>query len=173
MKPMPNNKSALWKIREEQLFRRGAENVRHAAGGIKKINSQELVHLNQLMTETSDEPWRFEPVEITIPGGQTHLFNLVSNPINRARDICGQALQIAGNGEPRKAALYLYTELVLAHLFKDANRRTAVLATLWILENDGIRVDENTLLNIPLGDLRDDADRKTFEEKFRALVGDA
>jgi len=170
---MPNSKSALWKIREDQLFRRGVDYVHHAAGGIKKINSQELAHLNQLMTETTDEPWRFEPVEITIPGGEVHHFNLVSNPINRARDLCGQAVQIAGNGDVRDAALYLYIELVLAHLFRDANRRTAVLATLWILENGGITIDADKLLNIPLGNLRSDDERKAFEEKFTALVDES
>jgi prophage maintenance system killer protein len=167
---MPNSKSSLWKIREDQLFRRGVEYVRHQARGIKKVNSQELAHLNNLMTETNDEPWRFEQVEVAIPGGSIHLFNLVSNPINKARDLCGQASQQAGNGEPIEAALNLYIELVLAHLFNDANRRTAVLATIWILENAGIEVDEQQLLDIPLGDLRAEADRKVFEEKFRKLV---
>lgn len=167
---MPNSNNPLWKIREDQLFRRGVEYVRHAAGGIKKINSQELAHLNQMMTETTDEPWRYEPVEITIPGGQIHLFNLHSNPVNRARDLCGQAVQIAGNGDARTAALNFYVELVLAHLFNDANRRTAVLATVWILESAGVPVDPDALLDIPLGDLRNPDDRKTFETKFRALI---
>lgn len=167
---MPNNKGPLWKIREDQLFLKGVDYVRHQAGGIKRINSQELAHLNQIMTETTDEPWRFEPVEVTIPGGDVHHFNIVSNPINRARDLCGQAVQIAGNGDVHDAALYLYIELVLAHLFKDANRRTAVLATLWILEHGGIRVDPQALLNIPLGNLRAEAERKIFEEKFTRLV---
>lgn len=166
---MPNNKGPLWKIREEQLFLRGVDVVRNAAGGIKKINSQELAHLNQIMTETSEDPWRFEPVEIAIPGGQTHHFNIVSNPINRARELCGQAVQMAGNGEVREAAFHLYIELVLAHLFKDANRRTAVLATLWILESGGLRVDPTALLNIPLGNLRSPEERKDFEAKFMAL----
>lgn len=166
---MSQTKNPLQKVRENQRFVNGLSYVYRAAGGIKKINSGELMHLNQILTET-DEPWRFEPAEIEIPGGKKQLFNLVSNPVAKARELIGNALQTAGNGEVEKAAVELYRELVLAHLFRDANRRTAVLATVWILENHGIKVDAESLANIPVGDLRTESERRIFENRVSELI---
>lgn len=159
--------------REDLRFRRAVDYVHQAAHSIKKINSNELLHLNQILVDSQDDTWRFEAAEVELPSGRKHQFNLMSNPIDRARDILGNALQMAGNQEPTKAALYAYYELVLAHLFQDANRRTAVLATIWILETAGIRIEPGKLLMIPLGDLRDEADKKSFARLFENLVSQA
>ncbi|HVK61392.1 MAG TPA: hypothetical protein VM432_07570 [Bdellovibrionales bacterium] len=163
-------KNPLQRQLEDQRFLSAVHDVHQAAGGIKKINSMELAHLNQVLTDSKEEPWRFSEMEVRLPSGNLHHFNVVSNPINRARDILGAANQMAGNGEVKEAALFTYSELVLAHLFKDANRRTAVLATIWILENAGHRVEAQKLLEIPLGDLRNIKDRTTFTHAFFDLL---
>ncbi len=165
-----DRKNPLQRQLEDQRFLSAVQHVLLAARGIKKINSMELAHLNQILRDSNDEPWRFEETEIQLPSGTLHLFNIVSNPINKARDLLGEANQIAGNGQYKEAALYVYSELVLAHLFNDANRRTAVLATIWILESGGISVDAQKLLEIPLGDLRNLRDRDTFTKAFEALL---
>jgi hypothetical protein len=151
---------------EDQRFLSAVQHVLLAARGIKKINSMELAHLNQILRDSKDEPWRFEETEVNLPGGSLQL----SNPINKARDILGEAVQMAGNGDTKEAALYVYSELVLAHLFNDANRRTAVLATIYILETGGIKVDAQKLLDIKLGDLRNLRDRDAFTKAFEALL---
>jgi prophage maintenance system killer protein len=161
---------SLHQQKDQQRFLRAVDYVAKASRGIKKITSNELAQLNQMLTDSSDDPWRFDEVEIQIPSGQRHTFSLVSNPMTKARDLLGMANQRVGNSETVEAAALLYAELVLNHLFRDANRRTAVLAVLWILESGGIQIDAEKLLNIPLGDLRNKTDRDTFVQNFERLI---
>lgn len=163
-------KTQLHSQMDEQRFLQGVNYVRQAAGSIKKINSSELEHLNKILTDGDEETWRFSETQVRIPSGTSHHFSLLSNPINKARELLGNAMQMAGNREPKKAAEYLYCELILGHLFQDANRRTAVLATIWILESEGLSIDPQKFLEIPVGDLRQDNDRKAFSQKFLSLL---
>jgi hypothetical protein len=165
-------KGPLQNQMDETRFLQGVNYVLQAAGSIKKINSSELEHLNKILTDGDDESWRFQEAQVLIPSGKSHHFSLLSNPINKAREILGNAMQMAGNREPKEAALYLYSELILGHLFIDANRRTAVLATIWVLHTEGLEIDPQKFLDIPVGDLRVDADRKAFREKFLSLLAE-
>lgn len=158
--------TSLNQVREKQRFLGAVDYVIRSARGIKKITSSELAQLNKLLTESTDDPWRFSEAEVEIPSGQKHLISVILNPVTRARDLLGAATERAGNGEAREAASSLYSELVLSHLFRVANRRTAVLAALWILEAGGIHVDAEELLKIPVGDLRQKADLDTFIERL-------
>lgn len=169
MAPKPP-KSLLQKQREEQKFQHGIDYVTRAAPGIKKINSSELAHLNQLLTGSSEEPWRFEATQIQIPSGHTQHFNVTSNPIQRARDILGNAMQRAGNDEVIEAAADVYSHLVLEHLFEDANRRTAVLAALWLLQAHNKDIDAHQLLNVPIGNLREPKDLQALAQKIQDLI---
>jgi hypothetical protein len=162
-------KSPLQKQLEEQKFLHGVSYVKQAAGGIKKLSSSELAHLNAMLTEQKDEPWRLNPAQVQIPSGHVQHFNIVSNPINRAREIIGHAMDMASNEHPLEAASYLYSQLVLEHLFNDANRRTAVLATLWLLLANSIDVDVDDLLKVPVGNLRNKKDLDTLANQLRAL----
>jgi hypothetical protein len=163
----------LQKQLEEQRFLNGLSYVRQAAGGLKKLNSSELAHLNKLLTEQkqdpSKEPWRFQATTVQIPGGAIEM-QVHSNPINQAREITGNALLMAGNLKLKEAACYLYSELVLEHLFEDGNRRTAVLATVWLLGNSGVEVDGQKLLKIPIGNLRDPLQLEQFHLKISQLI---
>jgi hypothetical protein len=94
----------------------------------------------------------------------------VSNPIPVARDILGEALSMAGNGDLLKAASALYSNLVLAHLFIDANRRTAALAVLWMLRAHRASIDPVLLEKYPVGDLRDPQDLEKLNQKLSMLI---
>jgi len=167
------SKNPMQKQREDLRFRRAVDYVHQESRGIKRINSNELAHLNQILTDTDMSPWRFEEADIQIPSGRVARFNVLSNPIDRARDILGDAMQMVGNKDVAQAGLYAYQELVSSHLFRDANRRTAVLATIWILETGGIRIDAGKLLAIPLGDLRSLADKERFGRDFDAILANS
>lgn len=167
MKP---SKNPLQKQLEEEKFKHGIAYVQHAANSIKKLNSAELAHLNKILTGSDEDPWRFSPMKVQLPSGQVHEMNIISNPLNRAREIVGDAVQLAGNSNPLEAASYIYAQLVLEHLFKDANRRTAVLATLWLLHSQEISVDPYKLLLVAIGDLRNQQDRQTLTQKIKDLI---
>ena len=138
---------------------------------MKKLTSSELAHLNQILTDCEEtDPWRYQTTTIQFPGGSAEV-KVHSNPISRAREIAGNAEQIAGNGQVVDAAVYVYSELVLEHLFHDANRRTAVLAAIWLIEHAGIRIDAHQLLKIPLGNLRNPQDLAQFKRSIAALIG--
>ena len=166
---MGGQKNPLQKQLDQQKFLHAVQYVNKASGGIKKLTSSELAHLNQMITEAQEDVWRLQPTEIQIPSGKKIQFNVVNNPIARARDIIGNALQTAGNQEVFEAASYLYSQLVLEHLFNDANRRTAVLATLWLLQEHGVDVDAEKLHHIPIGDLRDPGNLESLADRIRAL----
>ncbi len=166
---MPGSKNPLQKQLDYQKFLHGVYYVSQSSRGIKKLTSSELAHLNTLITSQTDEVWRLTPMEVQIPTGKKIQFNVVNNPIHRARDIIGNALQKAGNQQIFEAASYLYSQLVLEHLFKDANRRTAVLATLWLLQEFGVEVDAEKLHQVPIGDLRDSMSFNSLSDRIRAL----
>jgi hypothetical protein len=151
----------LQKQREEQRLRHAIEYVREATNGIKKITSSELARLNQIITARTDSTWRNEPVLVKVPSGKSHNLSIVSDPLDSARKIIGQAIELANNESAGEAATYLYIQLVKNHLFQDANRRTAALAVQWLLGSNDIDFDPNELLNSPLGDVREDVDAKS------------
>lgn len=160
----------LLKHRAQQKFSHALNYVQQAAGGPKILNTSELAHLNQMLTGGQDDPWRLSPVSVTIPSGKTHHFNLLNNPIVCARDVIGEAQKLAGNGDLPEAAFYLYSQIVLNHLFLDANRRTAALATLWMVQAAGGSIDAALLDKQPIGDLRDAKDLANLKTKIKSLV---
>ncbi len=153
-------KNELQKQLEQQKFLHGISYVNQAAVGIKKLNSSELAQLNQILTDHHHDPWRLNEVQIRIPSGHVHHFNVITNPINRAREIIGHAWDMAENDKTDEGAIYLYSQLVLDHLFTEANRRTAVLATLWLLQAHNMNINAQDLLSSPIGNLRE---RKNVE----------
>jgi hypothetical protein len=165
-------KSMLQKQLDQQKFLHGIKYVQQISGGIKKLTSNELAYLNHLITNhTTEDTWRMDPAEIEIPTGAKFQVNIISNPLARAREIIGDAFQKAGNGQVIEAAADMYSKLVMDHLFKDANRRTAVLATIWLLNSHGIDIDPIKLHEIPLGDLRAQGSMDELNKKIRNLAG--
>jgi hypothetical protein len=168
---MPNKNNPLYQQLEDKRFLHGISYSLSAAHGLKKLTASELAHLNQLLTDSEEnDPWRFETKTIHFPGGHAEI-NVHNNPINKAREIAGTSQEMAGNGKILEAAVYLYSELVLNHLFHDANRRTAVLATIWLLEHANVSIDPHQLLKIPLGNLRNPQDLQQLRKSMAALIG--
>lgn len=168
---MHNKNNPLFQQLEEKRFQHGVSYSRSSANSLKKLTASELAQLNQILTDSEEvDPWRYQTTTIQFPGGHADM-NVHSNPINRAREITGNAQQMAGNGQIIDAAVYLYAELVLEHLFHDANRRTAVLATVWLLEHAGKSVEAHQLLKVPLGNIRNAQDKAIFKQAIAALVG--
>lgn len=151
---MPGNE-ILKKQLEQTRFLRGLEYVQHDARGKKKLISSELLHLNQIINHTNNQTWRAQSTVIKIPGGVEKQLNIISNPVVRARDILTQAHSILQRDEIAEAATHLYTSLVNEHLFLDANRRTAVLAVVWLLLEKNIEINAQQLHDIPLGNISD------------------
>jgi hypothetical protein len=164
------SKNPLQKQLDDQKFLHAVDYVRKESQGLKKLSTTELSRTNSFLSGNSDEPWRFDPVQVQIPGGTLHSMNMISNPISRARDLISHALQMSGNGQGLEAASYLYSQLVLGHLFKEANRRTAVAAALWILLISGYDCDAEKFLRIPIGDLRKQADLDSLRSKIESIT---
>lgn len=119
------------------------------------LTTAELSRLNQILTgnETND-PWRREAVTITLPSGQTENLALIIDPVLTAREKLHYATELAESGSPIDAAVKIYADLVLAHVFSDANRRTAALAAHYFLRRYGTSVSGIALHEVGLGDLR-------------------
>lgn len=165
---MPSSKNPLQKQLEHQKFLHSVDYVRNESQGLKKLSTTELSRTNSFLTGNA-EPWRFETVEVQIPGGKVHQVNMLTNPMNRARELISTALQMSGNGQGLEAAAYLYAHLVLEHLFKDANRRTAVSSALWVLLISGYDCDAEELLTVPIGDLRDPQEMASLKQKIEKI----
>lgn len=164
-------KTPLQRQLEKQKFLNTIDHIRQAAKGPKALTTSELARINRLIAGLSDEadPWRVDPVKVQFGGREAH-FNLMSNPVSRAREIFSDASQIAGNNDPLEAAFHVYSQLVLSHVFKQANRRTAVAAALWILSHADLECDAEELLNLPLGDLRQEAAKTALRNGLAQVI---
>ena len=74
------------------------------------------------------------------------------------------------NGEVEEAAVDLYSQLVLNHFFKDANRRTAVAATHWLLLERGIHISALGLLEVGIGDIRSEEQLDSLRKLIRVSI---
>ncbi len=136
-------------------FENTVEYIQKTANAHRKhLNVPELVQVNNMLTHTNDDPWRLEPVSLKLPSGRTEELSIISNPVFEARDLIFRARDEAERDNLSEAATFLYSQLVLRHFFKDANRRTAVAATYWLLIEREVEIPAMGLLQIGLGDLR-------------------
>ncbi|PIS11025.1 MAG: hypothetical protein COT73_06180 [Bdellovibrio sp. CG10_big_fil_rev_8_21_14_0_10_47_8] len=162
-------KSPLQRQLEQQRFLHAVAYVHQAAPSLKKLTTSELMHLNQILTGSSDDPWRVGEARVELPTGDVHEFNIISNSTLIARDILGDAVVMAGNQKVMEAAANVYSRLVLEHLFNDANRRTAVLATVWLLGAHSHDIDAEELLAVSIGNLRQTSDLQALVDKIKSL----
>lgn len=136
-------------------FEKTIEYIQTTAQSHKKhLNVPELAQLNNMLTNTNEDPWRVEAVSLRLPSGRIENMSMISNPLFEARDIIFRARDEAEQGNMSEAAAYLYSQLVLKHFFKDANRRTAVAAVYWLLLERDVEIPAMGLLQLGLGDLR-------------------
>lgn len=151
-------------------FERAIDYINGNAMGLKHLNTTELAHINNLLTHTQGDPWRKEPTDLKLPTGQHMRIAIVSNPMIAARDLISNAMTKAGNGDVDAAATDLYTGLVINHFFKDANRRTAVAATYWLLLQHGIQIAALGLLELGLGDIRADDQVQALQSLLKVTI---
>lgn len=163
-------KSLLQKQADEAHFSHAIAYVRNEAHGLKKLHTSELARLNQILTGNNEDPWRFTQTKIQLPTGHIEEMSMIENPMAKAREILGDTHQLEANDKVSEAALSIYTRLVTAHLFNDANRRTAALAAYWVLESHNQNVDPHAIVKIPVGNLRDHEQLSKFSTLFTALI---
>lgn len=163
------SKNPLQMQLEEARFQHGIDYVRFESKGKKRLGTSELARLNEHLSG-NENPWRVTAMKIQIPGGHQVDFNVIANPVVIARKILGDAFEKAGNDKLAEAASEMYMNLMLEHLFIDANRRTAVLATIWLLESHGTVIDPKDLYQIPVGNLRELNSRRDFLQRCYDLV---
>ena len=81
-----------------------------------------------------------------------------------------QATEAAESGAIIDGVIDIYTSLVMSHIFKDANRRTAVLAAHYFLRRYGIPVSGLAIHELGLGDLRQEGQIEALKETVSQMA---
>jgi hypothetical protein len=142
------------------------------------LTTMELSRVNDILTGTQTagslpmaEPWRQEPATVTLPSGATHTFSLLRDPKLSSRELLHRATELAEEGgNPVDAGIDAYIGLVLLHAFKDANRRTAVLAAHYFFQRYGVPLSGLALHEIGLGDLREEGTVQSLRDTAHQMV---
>lgn len=134
------------------------------------LTTAELARMNQILTGNKTDPWRQETTTLTLPSGKTETFTLLTDPKLIAREKLHHATARAEAGEIVDAAVDIYADLVLAHVFEDANRRTAVLASHYFLTRYGASVSGIVLHELGLGDLRQEGQIESLRQTIKQIV---
>jgi hypothetical protein len=173
---------SLQKQLERTRFERALEVSESMALHKVLLTTMELSRLNAIVTGKStaaqgatagsgeDDPWREGAVTITLPSGKSETLALIKDPKLTAREYLHRATEAAENGNVIDAAVDIYVELVLSHVFKDGNRRTAVLAAHYFLRRYGIPLSGLALHEIGLGDLREEGQVQALHETVHQMV---
>ena len=151
-------------------FEKAISYIENNAHGKKHLNTQELASLNIMIRGNDEDPWRNEAANVSIPGGKHASFAILNNPLISLRNIISNASQKGMNGDIEDGALDLYSQLVLNHFFKDANRRTAVAATYWLLLERGIQISAVALLEFGIGDIRSEDQLNSLRNLIRLSI---
>ncbi len=165
----PDKNNPLFRHLEEQRFAHALSYADESSHNLKKLSSQELVHINQILTK-QESVLRQTSAEIQLKNGKIQSFSMISNPLIRARDVIADAHDIVFAGNLVEAVYHLYSQLILDHLFNDANRRTAAVAAYWLMGEKHLKLDVVKLLEIPVGDLRDLKTLKELRKKIEELL---
>lgn len=164
---MPSLKEQL----ELARFERALDLSESIAEHHHQLNTAELGRLNNVLNGRAEDadPWRDGPVTLTLPSGRTETMALIADPKVTARDKLHAASEVEETGAFIDAAVTAYVGLVLAHPFKDGNRRTAVLAAHYFLKKHGVPVSGVALHEMAVGDLRDPEQVRLLKEGIEAL----
>jgi hypothetical protein len=154
---------------EMTRFERALEVSESLAERRALLTTAELARLNHILTGNENDPWRRTSTTITLPSGKTETLALIIDPILMAREKLHRATEIATNGSPIDAAVDIYVDLVLAHIFEDANRRTAVLAGHYFLKRYDCPISGIALHELGLGDLRQPGQIEELRETIRQM----
>ena len=168
----PRNPNFLKLQLERARFERALEIAEGLVEGGKFLNSAELARINKVITGTTGEtePWREGAAACVLPSGRQERLQILSDPVRKARELLHEAQERAQSGDVTDAAAELYAQLVLSHIFKDANRRTAVVAAAYLLRLHGVYVSAMGLHELGLGDLRAEGQMEALRETLRNAV---
>jgi hypothetical protein len=151
-------------------FERALEVSESLADHRALLTVSELARLNQILTGKKIDPWRNRPVEVTLPSGRIETLTLITEPKNNVREKVHRATERAESGDAVDAAVDIYIELVLAHPFEDANRRTAVVASHYFLRRYSAPVSGMALHELQIGDLREDGQTERLRNAVHQMV---
>ena len=157
---------------ENSRFERALQAAESLANHRALLTTTELSRLNHIITgKTIDlDPWRRESVTITLPSGKTEILTLIVDPVLIAREKLHRATETAEKGLVVDAAVDIYIALVLAHVFQDANRRTAALASHYFFTRYGLGVSGIALHELGLGDLRQEDQIVSLRETVHQMA---
>ena len=161
---------SLRKQLEITRFERAREVSESMAAHRALLTTAELARLNNILTGKDEDPWRKAPVTLTLPSGKTETMALIADPTMNAREKLHLATEKAEMGFPVDAAVDIYAGLVLAHVFHDANRRSAVLAAHYFLARYGVPIAGLALHELGLGDLREEGAVDALRDVIRQMA---
>ena len=153
-------------------FERAMEVAESVAAHRALLTTAELARMNNVLTgkETTEDPWRQGPVTITLPSGRSETLEILADAKITARDKLHHATALAEGGAVIDAVIDVYVGLVLAHVFLDANRRTAVLAAHFFLKRYDVPLSGLAIHEIGLGDLREAGQLDHFRETVHQMA---
>lgn len=137
------------------------------------LTTMELERLNGILNGKTIEqldPWRTSPVTLSLPSGRVETLSILRDPKLTAREHLHEATELAENGHVIDAAVSVYVQLVLSHAFKDANRRSAVLAAHYFLLRYGAPLSGLALHEIGLGDLREPGQIEALKDTISQMA---
>ena len=134
------------------------------------LTTTELARLNSIITGKNTDPWRRETTTITLPSGKIETLALIVDPVLTAREKLHKATERAEGGETIDAAVDIYVAFILSHVFNDANRRTAALASHYFLKRYGAAISGLALHELGLGDLRQEGQIEALRRTFREMA---
>lgn len=150
----PRSPSFLQRQLERARFERALEVAESMVSTGAFLNTAELGRINNILMGLTGEPWREGAAVCQLPSGRVETLQILADPMTRAKEILRNAKDRAASGQVVEAAADVYAQLVLTHVFKDANRRTAVIAAAYLLKLHGFDVSAMGLHELGLGDLR-------------------
>jgi len=168
--PLQSARKTLRRQLELARLGRGVEVVDSLAERRMILSTGDLARLNNILTGSHESPWRQEPITITLRSGVQETLSSVTDPVVCAREKLHLATERAEAGQVVEAAVGIYVDLIRNHVFKDANRRTAVLACHFFLNRYGIRLSGLALHEVGIGDIRDPAQVEALQDIVRQMA---
>ncbi len=156
---------------EMARFERALEIAENLADKRALLTTTELARLNNILNGRDEsDPWRQSTVTLMLPSGRQETLSLVADPKVSTREMLHRSTASAEGGNIVDAAVDIYAGLVRAHVFTDANRRTAALAAHYFLRRYGAPISGLALHEIGLGDIRDETQVEALRETVTQMV---
>ncbi len=168
--PPRKKPSTLLQQLEMTRFDRALEAADLLAQNRSLLTTMELERMNNVLTGKNEDPWRVEQTTLTLPSGKLETLSILRDPKLTLREHLHEATEMAENGHVIDACVSIYVKLVLSHVFKDANRRTAVLAAHYFLQRYDVPLSGLALHEIGLGDLREPGQIEALKETVAQMA---